>query len=253
VAVAKKKKQHQKPESAAATLEEIESLGDRLAEWIGHNPLPILGTGAAVLALAAGVGLFYNQRISALEASSVALAKVRLDYRDAMGASPNAFAIPEPASAKLAREVREEYVGRFEAVAEEHSGGSTASLALLEAGGLQQQLGEQEKAIVLWQAALSHISGETALRGIVLERIAGAQEHLGDFAAAAQSHAEAAELPSYPLRYNALVNAARCLAEAGDIEAAVAAFDRVERESPGLNIAPHTEARLRELRAAQSL
>jgi tetratricopeptide (TPR) repeat protein len=253
VAVAKKKKQHQKPESAAVRLEEIESIGDRIAEWISQNPVPILATGAAVLAFAAGVGLFYTQRESKLEASSVALAKVRLDYREAMGASPNAFEIPEPASAKLAQEVREEYVGRFEEVAKEYSAGSTASLALLEAGSLQQQLGNDEKAIEAWQGSLAHLSGDDALRGIVLERIAGAQEQLGDFAAAARNHAEAAEILSYPLRYSALVNAARCLAEDGDIDAAIAAYDRVERESPGLDIAPHTEARLRELRAAQSL
>jgi len=87
----------------------------------------------------------------------------------------------------------------------------------------------------------------------VLERIAAAQEQMGDFAAAASSHAEAAEIQSYPLRYTALVNSARCLAEAGDVEGAIAAYDRVERESPDLNISPHTQARLRELRAAQSL
>jgi tetratricopeptide (TPR) repeat protein len=252
VTVAKKKKQHQKPESAAATLEEIQSRGDRIADWIGQNPMPILGAGAAVLALAAGVGLFFTQRESALEASSAALSEVRLDYREAMGASPNVFEIPEPASPKLAQEVREEYVGRFEAVAEEYSG-ATAGLALLEAGSLQQQLGEDQKAIETWQTALSHLSGDDPLRGIVLERIAGGQEQQGDFAAAAQTHAEAAEIQNYPLRYSALVNAARCLAEAGDTEGAIAAFARVERESPDLNIPPHTQARLRELRAAQSL
>ncbi len=253
MAVAKKKKQHHKPESAAATLEEIESIGDRIADWVAQNPVPILGTGAAVLALAGGVGLYHTQRESALEAGSVAFAKVRLDYREAMGASPNAFTIPEPANPKLGQEIREEYVGRFDAVAEEYSGTSTATLALLAAGGLQQEIGDYEKAIETWGEALPNISGDDAMRGIVLERIAGAQEQLGDFAGAAQSHAEAAEILSYPLRYTALVNAARCLAEDGDIEAAIAAYDRVERESPGLNIAPHTEARLRELRAAQSL
>ena len=51
----------------------------------------------------------------------------------------------------------------------------------------------------------------------------------------------------------ALVDAARCLAEAGEIDAALAAFERVEIESPDLQIPAHTSSRLRELRAARSL
>jgi tetratricopeptide (TPR) repeat protein len=253
VAVKKKKKHNKHDESAAKALDEIQHKGDDLAEWIGQNPIPILGAGVGILALAAGIGFFISyQDDQRLEASS-ALAEVRLDYRSSMGALPGDLDIPEPANAETARQTRSEHVALFKAVAEEYDGDIVGSMALLEAGSLEEQLGEREAAIETWQQAVSSLEPDTALRAIVLNRIAGAHEAQGDYAAAAARYAEAAEIHAYPLRYVALVNAARCLAEAGDVEAAVAAYERVEVENPDLRIPAHTAARMRELRAANSL
>jgi hypothetical protein len=53
-----------------------------------------------------------------------------------------------------------------------------------------------------------------------------------------------------PTRFQALGDAARCFAEAGDAERAVAIFARIESEGADAVLPAHTKARLLELRAA---
>jgi len=254
VAAVKRKKKHKKAdESAAKALDEIQHWGDDLSNWISQNPIPILVVGGAVLALAAGIGFFSAYVDDKKVEASSALAEVRLDYRTAMGALPGDFEIPEPANPETALQTRTEHVARFKKIAAEYEGEVAASIALLEAGTLEEELGERDAAIETWRQAAQALAKNDALRALLLNRIAAAHEALGAFSEAAGSYQEASEIEAYPLRYVALVNAARCLAEAGEEEAAIAAFERVELESPDLQIPAHTSARLRELRAARSL
>ena len=55
--------------------------------------------------------------------------------------------------------------------------------------------------------------------------------------------------PDFPLRDDALADAARCWAEAGKPDQALAIYQRLKTESPDLQLAPHVEARLEELEA----
>ena len=91
------------PESAAATLDQIQSRGDRLAEWMAANPAILLGTAVGILVIAGGYGLFSSLRTDSLETASAALAKVDNEYREAMGAAPESLEIVEPANPETAR------------------------------------------------------------------------------------------------------------------------------------------------------
>jgi predicted negative regulator of RcsB-dependent stress response len=252
VAVVKKKKSKQnKQESAAETLNQIQSRGDDLTEWVTSNPILIFSVGALVLAIAALFGGVHAYSNSQYAEASTALAEVRLDYRSAMGAGPGSFTIPEPANPEVGQRARSEFAGKFRSLGDEYGGSVIGTLALLEAGNLEEELDNSEQAVSIWQQGLASVDSDDALRGILLDRIASVQEQAGDYESAAASHLEASEIASYPLRYASLVNAARCLLEAGDADAALAAYDRVVKESPDHLLPEHTEARLRELRAAQ--
>ena len=81
------------------------------------------------------------------------------------------------------------------------------------------------------------------------QRIGEAYENRGAWAEAAAAHAAAGGLIDYPLRYWALVDAARCHAAAGDASQALAIYDRVEAEAPDLPLPTHVRDQIRELRA----
>ena len=148
--MARKKRQ---PDSAAHTLDELESFGDRMAEWAKSNITLILSAAAGILIAAAFWG-FASQRVSEGESESAsALAQVLGDYRVAMGATPGSIELVEPANPETGRRIRVEYVERFEQVAAEHAGTTAGALALLEAGKLTQKLGDGPAAAAIYQRA----------------------------------------------------------------------------------------------------
>jgi tetratricopeptide (TPR) repeat protein len=237
-------------EAAAETLREIDSVFDRAAEWAIRNPTAVLVGIAAVLAVAAAVGgLRWHSARSQLAASE-AVARVQTDYLAAMGASPGQLEAPEPANPETAKQVRLDHIERFRKVAEEHPGSVAAVQAWLEAGNLQQEMDDLEAALGSWQKAADAAEPGSAVRALAQSRLGSGLESAGRWSDAAQAHEQAGAAESYPLRFYALADAARCWAEAGDRARAVALFDRVEAESPGLTIPEHVRARLRELQVA---
>jgi tetratricopeptide (TPR) repeat protein len=233
----------------APLLTEIESIAERLARWVGENPVLVLGGGAAILVLAAAIGGFLAWHRHQENTGSAALAAAELAYREAMGADANALDVPEPANPETARRVRSEGIERYLKVAADHEGTAAATIALLEAGTLRDELGEPEQALTLWQQALAGTRSGTPLRALVLVRLARAREGRAEWSEAAAAYQEAGEVADFAMRYRALADAARCLAEAGEPERAVALYDRVRLEAPTLRLAPHVEARLEELKA----
>ncbi|MCA9510649.1 MAG: hypothetical protein KC560_08100, partial [Myxococcales bacterium] len=174
------------PESAAITFEGLQSRGEKLAEWIGANPAPILGTLAAVLVVAAVIGFVESSRNEASQEAALALATVQTDYRAAMGAQPGDTAVPEPANPETARRVRTDYAERFAKVAVEYAGTPVGAMASLERGALQQELGDAAGAIATWDEAARRATG--AIRGILLTRVGEARESAHDPAGAAESY-----------------------------------------------------------------
>ena len=63
----KKARQRREPESAAHTLDEIESTADRIAEWISDNPRLILGIALAITLVTAGYALITSAQETARE------------------------------------------------------------------------------------------------------------------------------------------------------------------------------------------
>jgi tetratricopeptide (TPR) repeat protein len=240
--------QHRKDEPAD-TLAELESLGDRFGQWVGANPVPVLAVFGAVLLLAAAVGGYRAWSNARADRASTALAKVQEELVAAMGGKPGDTLVAEPANPETARTVRTEFTDRYLAVAKEWEGTETAALALLEAGQLQQKLGNRDRALELWIQAAAAASKDTAAHGVIQSRIGHLQEDAGDLEAAARAHEAAAAVPGFPLHADALADAARTWAEAGKPEQALALFQRLKTEAPEYRLEPHVEARLLELEA----
>jgi thioredoxin-like negative regulator of GroEL len=81
-------------------------------------------------------------------------------------------------------------------------------------------------------------------------RLARALESQSRWEEAGIAHQQAGEIEEFPTRFQALGDAARCFVEAGEVERALAIFERIETEAPDVALPVHTRVRLLELRAA---
>lgn len=249
----KKAKQRREPESIAHTLDEIESTGDRISQWISDNPAWILGVGLAIVLVAGGYALISASRESALEDASAALGSVQADFQRAMGASPDDIEVPEPANPETARRVREEYIERFQQVALDYPKTGAAALAGLQIGALEQALGRSDEALATWRATAEKVGSDDPIRALIELRVAAVYEADGRWVEAGEAFERAASVERFPLRHTARAEAARCYAEAGEVERALAAFAQVEADDPDGFRPEHLNARLLELQAAQRL
>jgi tetratricopeptide (TPR) repeat protein len=232
-------------------LEEIESGAERLAQWIASHAWLVAGLVLGTLAVAGGVSGYHSWRTGREEAASDALDRARSAYLRAMGASPGSLEVPELANPAAGVVIREEHLERFREVAEAHGGTVAGTLALFEVARLLDELGRDSDAVAtVWQEALAGSAANPGLRGVVLQRIAQDHEDAGRWAEAADAHEQAGAIPAFPLRYWALLDAARCRAQAGDPERALALYERVAQEAPEIEIPAHGRAQIRELRAA---
>lgn len=234
-------------------IEEIESGAERLASWIAENAWPVAGTLAVMLGVALTWGVYDSWARDREEAASNDLDKTRNAYFAALGATPLALEEPELANPAAAAAIREEYLERFQAVAAEHEGTVAGTLALFETAQLLGRLEQADQSDEVWQRTLDATSGNPGLRGLAQQRIAEGHESRGDWAAAATAHEAAGAIPTYPLRYWALLDAARCWNAAGESAKALALYERVELEAPDLVLPAHLRAQLGELRATEPL
>jgi tetratricopeptide (TPR) repeat protein len=235
------------PNPAAETLQELEQLGDQLARVVSENPRPILvGIGAILAAAAIAGGVLAWQR-SSDRAATEALEEARGAFLEAMGSSPGAVQISEPANPETARRAREDAAKRYVEVAEAHAGSAAGVLARLEAGDLRQALGEPEAALEQWRQAGAGADSDSPLRAMAFERIATAEENAGRYAEAAAAWTTAGEVEDYPLRWVALAQAGRTWLEAGDADKARALYTRIQTEAPDVRLPEYLIARLREL------
>jgi len=247
------KSQKRQAESAAETLEQIDSLGERIIEWVAKNPLVVLGTALGILIVAAAWGLAGSYVEGRRVEASAALAEVQAEFRLAMGVDPSSFEVIEPANPETGQRIRTEFIDRFRQVAQDHDGTAAGALAQLEAGALQEALGQTDEAIETWRASADELDSDDPIRALLWVRVAMTHEAASHWSEAAEAHEKASTVEGYPLRYAALADAARCFAEAGENERALAAFDRIESEAPEQRVAEHVAAKMRELRARESL
>ena len=257
-----RKKRKQK-DTADAVIEEFESIADRVAEWIGNNALLVGGLVALCLGLAAAYAGYESWQTNREQDASAALDQVQSEYLEAMGTGPGALEVPELANPDAAQRIKREFAGRFAAVARERRGTVAGTLAALAHGNLiedppsqaitSSEIGSPEMkepaspAIQIWTEALEGAPRNGRLRAILWERIAQAQEEAGRWLEAAEAHEQAGNIASFPLRYRALADAARCYVEADQLEPARALSDRLAREAPALKLPEHIRSQQREL------
>ncbi len=242
--------QRSESRQATKTLEEIESVFDRMARWVAENPRVVLALlGAILLGAALYSGWDWGRDRRELRASA-AVAGVQSAYLSAMGAAPGSFEVVEPANPETGRQVRREFVDRFLEVAEEHAGTASAVAARMEVATLQDQAGDPEAALESWRRAASEAKARSVLQGLALLRLARALESQSRFEEAGAAHEQAGAIENLPTRHQALGDAARCYAEAGEVERALAIFERIETEAPDAVLPAHTRVRLLALRAA---
>lgn len=248
-----KQRRESEPESAAQTLNEIESTADRLGEWIAENPRLILGVALGIILVAGAYALVTSSQETALEEASAALGRVQSDYRKAMGAAPDDLVVTAPANPETARRVRTEYVERFAEVVAAHPGTAGAALAGLEIGILDHDLGRPDEALAMWLETAQQVGSDSRIGALIELRIAAAYEAEERWLEAGEAFERAANVESFPMRHTARAEAARCYAEAGDVERALSTFERLQANDPDAFLPEHLNARLRELQAAQRL
>jgi tetratricopeptide (TPR) repeat protein len=115
---------------------------------------------------------------------------------------------------------------------------------------VSEAAGNAEQPIEVWREVLGGLPRNSALRALLLTRIAQAEEDAGHWAEAAESHAQAGEIEAFPLRHLALVDAARCFASAGQSDRALELLERVQVEAPEMSLPPHLRGLAAELRAS---
>ena len=246
--MSKRNKKKPAQDSAAHALQEIEREGDRLADWLTENQMLVFAVAGGVLALAAIVGFTIQGQQSARIEAAANFAKLQTDYRVAMGASPSAFEIAEPANPETAREVRTDFVARFAELATEHRGDTIGALASLEKASIEEALGDTEAALATIDASLDAQPGGAATRDYLESRRAALLEAAGRFGEAAGAWTAAAS-EGNPIRAELLGHAARCWAEAGETEKALAVWSEIETLDGATRIPPYVRARMEELAA----
>ncbi len=240
-----------KSDGATETLAEIEGLAERGAAWVGENLILVGVLLVALLAGAAGVGVYISSLTQEAEAGSDALDKVRSEYLKAMGARPGDIEVPELANPTAAAEIRTEFREKFGQVAEEYPGTVAGVLARLEQGNLSEAGGEIESSIEIWRETLAGLSDNPKLEAIVYQRIAQAHEDVGQWIEAGEAHEAASAIKDHPLRYWAMADAARCYVAAGEDDRARTLAERLELEAPTLQLPGQLSSILRELRATE--
>jgi hypothetical protein len=239
---------HNNPRAPGELVEELDSVFERAAHWVGRRPqVAIAAIGGVLLAgaLAGGWATLRERRAHAAEAE---IAGAWDAYLAAMGASAGARDVPEPANPELGRKTREEFAAKLLAAAANHDASAAAALGRLQAADLLEQNGDAEGAFAARELAAKAAPRGSAVRAVALSRYAVALETKGNLEGAAEAFAEAAEIES-PGQVLALADAARCLAQLGQRERALALYARAEKL--GTDAIPvHVKQRLNELRAA---
>ncbi len=274
-------RKQQKQDTADAVIEEFESIAERGAEWIGNHFILAASLVVLSLGLAAAYAGYHSWHGNREAGASAALDRVQSEYLEAMGVGPGTLEPPELANPDAAKRIKQEFSGRFAAVASEHRGTVPGTLAALAQGNLIEEQSRQANeatgvepqtipnpmsedpnpmskksgsaAIEIWIEALDTAPRNGRLRAILWERIAQSHEESSRWLEAAEAHEQAGRITSFPLRYRALADAARCYIEADQLENARALSDRVADEAPSIRLPEHIRSQRRELVALGSL
>ncbi len=237
---------HNHPTPPAELVQELDSVFERGAAWVGAHPQIVLVVIGALLAAAAAIGGLGSLRTSRAKAAEAEISGVYDAYLAAMGASPGAREVPEPANVEIGRKTRAEFSAKLLAAAKNHDESAAAVAGRLQAAELLENVGDADGAFKARELAAKHGPSGSGATAIALARYAVALEAKGNLTEAAQALEESGEIDS-PARALALADAARCYALAGDSKRALELYARAEEI--GVDEVPiHVRQRLIELR-----
>lgn len=212
---------------ATETLEEIESVFSRMADWVSEHPRRFLLGLFAVLAAAALAGGVQSARTQRSTAAATDIGAIQAAFLAQMGANPGNPTFVEPANAESAREIRRDHAAQLLEAAARHEGSAAAAAARLEAGALLAEAGDGEAAAEAWRAAAQNAPKRSAVAATAWNRLAAAES---DAAEASRLYEQAARVKRYPLARLALAQAARSAAEAGNPSRALSLLEELEAE-----------------------
>jgi len=234
---------------ATETLEEIDGVFDKIADWVSDNPPIVLGVLGVILGLAAILGFAQSWSARSANSASEAVSAIEAGYRDAMGARPQDVVAPEPANPETGKAVRSDYAAQFLAAGEEHDGTRAAVTARILAGVLLEANGDLAGAVDAWSLAAEEAPAGP-LRGLAQLRLAEGLERQEAWSAAAEAYGSAGANEAFPGRYLALAQSARSWIRAGDEVKALEVFADLEASDAPDGVVPaHVRAQLEELKA----
>ncbi len=228
---------------------EVDSVFDRGASWIASHPREVLVTLFAILAIAAGTGIAREVQRRAANAAEAQISGVYDAYLAALGATPGAGEVPEPANPVIGKNARAEYAAKLLDASKAHSDSAAAVGGRLQAAKMLELNGDAEGAFAARKLAAESAPKNSPVATLALTRYAVALEAKGDLKTAAEAYESAGKITS-PGQALALADAARCQASLGDRTRALELFAQAEKI--GIEAVPvHVKQKLIELRGSQ--
>lgn len=202
--------------------------------WLEENARLVVGSLVGILILGGVVAGLYEWDTGREEDSQTALDQIERRFLQAMGSEPGQIEVTEPANQDQARRSREKTLAELEALIAESAGSFAARTAGIRAAEMEVDLGRFEPAAERLAELAAGAGGADPLRSIALRLRGYALEELGRPAEAGAAYADAGRVETYPDRAGVWLLAGMTLVRAGDLDAALEAYQEVLRIDPGL-------------------
>ncbi|VEN75378.1 conserved hypothetical protein [Candidatus Desulfarcum epimagneticum] len=197
-------------------------------DFIVRRKVPVLSAVVGFFAILAAVALIRSTIEKSETASFEMLNQAAQKYQEALSEND------EQKAYLAAKE-------HFEAVIEKYPGKGGGKLAKLAYADLRAKAGEIDGAIALYQTAIKDFADRPDIRAMALNGLAYAFEAKKDYKAAATHFERLTKDPGYPMEDEALFNAGRMWAAAGDAQKSAAFFKRLKEEQKDSPYARLTE------------
>ena len=249
VRLRKKKEQHSEHEGLDEALQQIETHGDQLAQWVGENSQQVLIAIGLILLVAASISYAKIRHEHRENAAFAAVGAVDYGFKKETNSINDLGESAQLANPETLKELRDTYSQKFTDAADEHSGTTAAALSLLQAGILVSQSGDEEGAVQKWEEALKEASGNSGMEDLIRMRLASSYEGLDRWVDAAKAYESLATKDSIYGQKRAMADAARCYLNAGDNEAATKLIDGLREEGDLEGLPPYLKAKIAALRS----
>ncbi len=213
--------------------------------WVQDNIRSIAAVFGVLFVTGLLVVFVLESRKSAEEAGQTALMQTQLDLSQAMGASPGAVVIEEPANEEVALAAREAALASYAALMDEYEGSDAAIIAGIRSAQLEIELGRLEAADTRLTELTRTLGANDARRAVALRLKGYTQEQRGLDTEAGETYLEAATVESYPAMPLVLLSAAKSFERAGSYQRAITTYERVLAASPEVAEQESVVARMR--------